>query len=329
MLKVSLSCSKMNHSTLEEMFGRWEKSTQERCGNLTTNEYLPVEIKRKLLEENLHLVQELEFEKVSFPSLCKELNDIEGMGILSGLQKLKKEGNLTFYRAIRFPTVYRIWKTVSELGLSMPNYEQERILQLYGKTDYITKRREIKQDPNFWTQPQERVVDGVPVFCLVNDALQIHRAYRSERDRVLMTVIHFPYELITRENISLIANTAIDLDYDNTEKDFKITDFKENNGTFDIDYGALRVRGLDLHEMYFKGLPFNLEGHRKMGIVQRFFLLDIYKIDPKDTRIRDLNTEILKEYEYFLHGIYGDQNVFGRGITRYLPLQCHEVKRKS
>ncbi|MFC2136437.1 hypothetical protein ACFLTH_17620 [Bacteroidota bacterium] len=317
----------MDYSKLEEMLSKWEKSTREYSGNLTTNEYLPPEIKRKLLNENLGLVNELEYEEMLFPPLCQELDDIKGMDILSGLQKVEKEENLTVYRAIRFPTVYRTWKTVSELGLSMPNYEQERILQLYGEYDYVAKRNETKKDPNFWTQPQERVVNGVPVFCLVNDALQIHRAYRSERDRVLMVAIHVPKEVV--KSTSLVANTAIDLDYTNSERDFKIKDFKERDGSMFVDYRALRVRGIDLHEMYFNGLPFDLGGHKQLGIEQRFFLLDIYRIDPKDSRVKDLSSEVLKEHEYFLHGIFGDQNIFGRGVTRYLPFQCHEVRAKE
>lgn len=319
----------MDYSSLEKMLSKWEKGTRERSGNLTTNDHLPPEIKRKLLLENLSLINDLEFEEINFPTLCKELNSIEGMRVLSGLQKLKKEGNLTVYRAIRFPTLSRIWRTVSELGLSIPNYEQERILQLYGKRDYVAKRRRIQANPHFWTQPQERVVDGVPVFCLVNDALQIHRAYRSEKDRVLMIGIHIPYKLLRSGDISLFANTAIDLDYDNSERDFKITDFQERDGSFVIDYKALRVRGIDLHEMYFKGLPFDLEGHKLLGIEQRFFILDIYKLDSNDSRIRELSTEVLEEHEYFLHGIFGDQNVFGRQATRYLPFKCHEVRAKE
>ena len=89
------------------------------------------------------------------------------------------------------------------------------------------------------------------------------------------------------------------------------------------------MRGIDLHEMYFNGFPFDLEGHKQLGIEQRFFLLDIYRVDSKDSRIRDLDTDVLKEHEYFLHGIFGDQNVFGRGVTRCLPFQCHEVRAKE
>ena len=319
----------MDYSSLEKMLPGWEKSTRERSGNLTTNDYLPVELKIKLLAENLSLINDLEFKEASFPPLCLELSNIRGMDILSGLQKLDKEENLTVFRAIRFPTVYRIWKAVYESGLSLPNHEQERILQMYGNNDYITKRKEVKQDSHLWTQPQERVVPGVPVFCLVNDALQIHRAYRSETDRVLIIGIHIPYHLIETGRLELVANTAIDLDYDNCERDFRINIFKKKDNSYVVDYRALRVRGIDLHEMYFKNLSFDLEGHKLLGIEQRFFLVDIYRMDTKDSRISKLDTDVLKEHEYFLHGIFGDQNVFGRGITRYLPSRCHEVRMKN
>jgi len=290
----------------------WQESIKELSGNLTTNEYLPEDIRKKLLFED-----SVEFEELYFPPLCQELQNIEGIDILSGLQKLEKKDNLTVFRAIRFPTMHRIRKTIHELGLSMPNHEQERILRLYTDKNYLSKRDEIKNDNRFCTQPQERVVDGVPVFSLVNDALQIHRAYRGCIDKVLIIGIHIPYELF--DELKLIANTAIDLDYDNSDRDFEIVVDKG------VDYHALRVRGIDLHEMHIQGLPFDLEGHKNIGIEQKFFLLDIYKIDE----LPDLSIDVLKEYEYFLHGFYGDQNVFGRSETKYLPSQCHEVKVKT
>lgn len=326
---MPLLCGKMDYSSLEEMLGAWEKSTRKCSGNLTTDDYLPPEIRRKLLAENLSLINDLEFKGMSFPPLCQELSGIGGMNILSGLQKLGKDGNLTVFRAIRFPTLLRIWKTVYELGLSIPNYEQERILQMYGDNEYMKKRNEMKRYPRLGTQPQERIVSGVPVFCLANDALQIHHAYRSERDRVLIIAIHVPYELLNSDNVSLTANTTIDLEFNDTERDVRITKFQEKEGLYIVDYKALRVRGIDLHEMYFKGLPFDLEGHKLVGIEQRFFLLDIYQVDIKDSRIMDLGTDILEEHEYFLHGFFGDQNVFGRGVSRHLPFQCHEVRAKK
>jgi hypothetical protein len=210
----------------------------------------------------------------------------------------------------------------------MPNYEQERILQLYGCSKYLEKRETLKRDSNFWTQPQERVITGVPVFNLVNDALQIHKAYRGERDRVLIIGIHIPHNLIMGGDLELIANTAIDLDYHNDARDYRITDFKKREGCMVIDYGALRVRGIDLHEMYIKGLPFDLDGHKLLGIEQKFFLSDIYSVDIKNPQFQNLGTDVLKNHEYFLHGLFGDQNVFGRGVTKYLPSRCYEVKKK-
>jgi len=318
----------MNDLHLESMLSRWNERIMKSSGNLTTNSYLSLELKEKLLTENYNLINDLNFEEISFPFLSSELHYIKDINILAGLQKLNKKENLTVFRAIRFPTVNRIWETVSDLGLSMPNYEQERILQLYENNDYIKKREMIQKDSLFQTQAQERVVDGVPVFNLVNDALQIHRAYRSEEDRLLLIGIHIPYDLFQNGDLKLIANTAIDLDYSNSERDFEITNFKEKNGYPVIDYHALRVRGIDLHEMYIKGLSYTLEGHKKLGIEQKFFLLDIYRSDIDSLGMFDIDSEVLKENEYFLHGFFGDQNVFGRRPTEYLPSKCWEVKLK-
>ncbi len=316
-------------TNLTELLNRWEQSTKELSGNLTTNNHLPIEIKNKLLYENKDLISDLHFEESSLKPLCPELNSIKGLNIISNLQKLKKKDHLTVYRTIRFPTIARIHETVHNQGLSIPNYEQERILQLYENREYLKKRAIQKKDQRFITQPQERVVDGLPVFNLVNDALQIHQAYRNEQDRVLLIGIHIPYKLIESESIELIANTAIDLDYNNDEQDFKITEFQKKETEVIIDYSTLRVQGIDLHEMYIKGLPFNLEEHSFLGLEQRFFLLDIYKTNIFDRRQNTIETEILKKNEYFMHGIFGDQNVFGRNTSKYLPINCYEVKKNE
>lgn len=304
---------------------RWEASTRKRSGNLTTNEFLPSAIRQNLLEEDENLADKLRFESCSFPSAVPEIPDLD---IVAGLQSMRKEGNITFYRAIRFPTMTRIWETLTEQGLSMANYEQERILEMYGQESYMADRDNIKADNRFWTQPQERVVDGVPLFSLVNDALQIHRAYRSNPDQVLVDVIQMPLSLVKK--LGLIANTAIDLDcYDET-RDYEITDFSEEDDFPTIDYSALRVRGIDVHEIYMKGLPFTLEGHDIVGIEQQFYLLDIHEINITSTPFAALkeDTQLLKKNEHFLHGFFGDQNIFGRQPTKYLPSACYQVTQK-
>ena len=310
---------------MQDLQKKWQLSVKERSGNLTTNDYLSVNLRKKLLSDVTGSDKDIKYIQKSFPSLCKELDQIIGMKILSGLQKLHKSNNITVYRAIRFPTLSRIWETVHKLGLSMSNYEQERILQIYNNKEYINKRKNIQQDALFQTQPQERVIDGVPIFASVNDAIQIHRAYRHKTDRVLLIAIHIPYQLIKNNSLTLITNSSIDTNYDNDSRDCKINQFKKVDNHYCIDFRSLRVRGIELNEMYFKGLPFDLKGHSSIGIQQKFFLLDINKIDIKNINIENLSDKILKKYEYFLHGLYGDQNPFGRSPTKYLPTNCSEI----
>lgn len=308
------------------MVEQWKKQLQEKSGNLTTNEIMPAEIIEKLLDEDLSLQRKIKFELVEFPGLEGLLGKIEGLAILAGLQSQLKKGSLTLFRAVRFPTFKRIYETVSDHGYTVANHEQERILALYQQPDYRQRRNEIMSDHLFWTQPQERVVSGLPLFCLVNDALQIHRAYRGEKDRVLIVALHIPHELLETRRIRLIANTAIDLDYENTERDFEIKNFYRENGVWEIDFEALRCRGIDLHEMYTNDLPFDGKHASAMGIAQDFFLLDIYRlVDRKHMQELFADTELLRAHKKFLHGFFGDQNIFGRREATYLPYQCQKV----
>jgi hypothetical protein len=307
----------------------WEKSLEKLSGNLTTNEYMPEKLKRKLLEEDLSCQPKLSFKNVLFPKLGGVLNSINGLEILAGLQRIKKRDHLTVFRAIRFPTFKRIHEMIWEKGLCTPNYEQERILKLYRDTKYSAKRKKIRKDNNFWTQPQERVVKGLPVFALANDALQIHRAFRNKKDKVAMIAIHIPYKLLGGRKIKLKANAAIDLDYTNSERDFEIKDFIENSHTIDFDYCALRSKGIDLHEMYLQNLPWTLAKCEELGIQQEYFLLDVYEIKEKG-RIKKLfnDSKTLKKNQQFLHGFFGDQNIFGRRFSRHLPYRCQRINRK-
>ncbi len=316
----------MKTLTLDKMLKIWERTTKNLSGNLTTNEYLPAEIREKLLKEDANLIDQLNFKNISFPYPCEELKNIKGMNILSGLQKKNKKDCLTFFRAIRFPTVHRIWETVHEKGISTSNYEQERILD----KAYCLARKRIRENKNFWIQPQERVVNGLPAFHLVNDAIQIHHAYKNSIDKALIVVAYMPFELIKNKRLSLIANTAIDFSHNNNERDIEITDFLKKQNHYLIDSQSLRARGIDLHEMYLKNLPCALEEHKKLGIEQEFYLIDTYEINQNDERIRKLfnNSKLLKSNEYFLHGFFGDHNIFGRRPAKYLPFSCQEIKPK-
>ncbi len=305
----------------------WKKQLRELSENLTTNGAMPQHLADKLLEEDLSLKDKLSFTEVDSPKLGGKLDEVEGLNVLAGLQsKTHKEGCLTLFRAVRFPTYKRMHGLVYGGGYVVSNYEQERILEFYQDENYIQKRDSIKADDRFWTQPQERVVNGLPLFSLVNDALQIHRAYRGEDDQMVIIALHIPQKLIESRKIKLIANTAIDLDYTNDDRDFEIKDFWKDNGTYEIDFEALRARGIDLHEMYTRDLPLDSKEAKALGITQDFFLLDIYRIkdqDPINALFED--TKLLKENKYFLHGFFGDQNIFGRRKSCYLPYKCYKI----
>ncbi len=174
----------------------WKISLNKLSGNLTTNEYMPNEIKKKLIDEDLELINKLKFEEIKYPKLKDYKNNLVELNILSGLQNIKKKDCLTLFRAIRFPTIKRIFETIQTNGFATNNYEQERILKIYDNIKYIKKRNKINKDNLFQTIPQERVINGLPIFALVNDAIQIHKAYRATKDKILLVAIHIPFKLI-------------------------------------------------------------------------------------------------------------------------------------
>ncbi|MBW2967086.1 hypothetical protein KY362_01225 [Candidatus Woesearchaeota archaeon] len=294
---------------MKSMIKDWAANMLRPSGNLTTNDSVPDHLMQRLLQEDDSLLEELVLEEM----------DCRGLEVLKELQGLSSQGCVTFYRAVRFPTVKRIHETVTHYGMSMSNYEQDRILYMYLDTAYEAKRRGAMRDSRLLV-PQERVVEGLPVFGLVNDALQIHRAYRSAEDRVLMVAAHVPKYLIDGK-LRLVANTAIDLHYSDNTRDVDIVRFKGGK----IDYAHYRALGVDVHEMYLQGGGFNIEEHSSFGITQRFFLIDTKRIDSVElARIR--SEPGLKEREWYMHGFFGDQNVFGRRPSEHVPVTCREVR---
>jgi hypothetical protein len=320
----------MPKTALEEMVSTWNKTTTTLSENLTTNAYLPELIRDKLLDEDTALKKNLAFQERYFQLASPELSEITGLNILSGIQSEKKKDNLTVYRAIRFPTIKRIWESLNNYGISMSNFEQERILTLYENADYMKQREEIQKNNLFWIQPQERVVHGLPIFTLVNDALQIHHAYKNSIDKTLIVVAHIPYQLIKDNTLTLTANTAIDFDFADDSRDMTIEDFVEQQEGCSINYSALRAKGIELHELYVKGLPYTLKEHNELGIEQKFYLVDTYETDVRTETFKRLhsNSTILQKNEYFLHGFFGDHNIFGRRPTKYIPFNCYEVQKK-
>ncbi len=313
---------------MKSMIKYWEKSLNKLSGNFTTNEYMPKKIKNKLLKENTSLSKDLTFKKINFPKLKNSAGKIKGLNILSELQSINKKGCLTLFRAIRFPTIYRIHKSVYDLGFTISNYEQERILDLYRSKNYISKRKEIRNDENFWVQPQERVVKGLPFFYLVNDALQIHRAFRNKIDRVMIIVIHIPFNLIKKEKVRFYANLDIDENYKNNQ-DVELKDFVKKKGCYFLDTPSLNLKGINVYEIYMKKLSFNMKRNNELGISQKFFLLDICKININEGKIKKLRNDLktLEKYNSFLYGFFGDYNLFGRRPSEFLPYSCHEIKK--
>src|SRR5579863_5246795 len=130
----------MSRSMLE----KWREQLSQLSNNLTTNEVMPSFIVEKILEEDISLNDKLAFEEINFPKLLPPLDKINGLHILAGLQNMTKPGSLTLFRAVRFPTYKRMFEVMSHSGYAISNYEQERILNLYQKPEYIERRREIQ-----------------------------------------------------------------------------------------------------------------------------------------------------------------------------------------
>ncbi len=307
---------------------KWRAQLKQNSGNLTTNAPMPPWLVEKLLEEDESAGNKISIDEITFDKLTGFVGGIEGLQIIKGLQEKTRPGYLTVFRAIRFPTNKRLLSLLTD-GFTVSNYEQERILELYSNESYIQQRNQNQADERFWVQPQERVVPGIPVFALVNDALQIHRAFRGKEDRVAIVVIHIPREHLESRRIRLIANTAIDLAHQNADRDITVKDFRDKNGNLEIDYAAMRARGVDLHEMYSQDLPLVKTELDALGIEQEFCLLDIYEIEDLEVmNMLENDTDTLKRSKHFLHGFFGDQNIFGRRKTKYLPFKCYRLKLK-
>jgi hypothetical protein len=322
----------MKEKSIDEMIEIWKRTMNCNSYNLTSNAPLPQHIRAQLLHENKKLENDLVFTEKIFPTTSIELDriveyDAPYFNILAGLQSEKKADNLTFFRAIRFPTINRIWPTVVGYGMSMSNKEQERLRWLYTSPEYINERSNIQANSNFWIQPQERIVDGLPIFVMANDALQIHHAYKGRIDKTLLVVAHIPFDIIKNKQLTLVANSAIDINCNSPENDVEITDFINRNNSPRIDYNSLHSKGIYLHELYIKGLPLALHEHQKLGIDQKFYLLETHSININESPFTDLfkNTELMNKNQYFLHGFFGDHNVFGRRPAKYLPHHCEEV----
>lgn len=315
----------------------WTEVATKPSGNYASNLPLDKSLLVKLMENHIsdeYFKKKIEIKSINFPRLENNLNKVTGLNILSGLHQLYKKDCLTVFRAIRFPTPRRIIKMVEERGISMLNYEHDRLLKIYKDPQYIKKREDLITDPLFAFIPQERIVPGLPVFFNVNDAVHIHRAYRNENDLIGISVAFIPYDLIKTDRVEIFSNYALVQNYSDSEGDKKITYFKKlnHNGQYIPFYNALNWEGNLVYEAYSRGIPENINDSISMGIEQRFFLMDIYKpeIDVKKKSINgyDLSNELIDNNLYFLYGFWGDDNIFMRRPSEYLPKTCYEVNLK-
>lgn len=314
----------------------WSRMTTEPSGNYTSNLPLDKDLKNLLLKEEIDDVsfnKLIKLKTLGFKSISDKINAIKGLNILSGLQELQKPNCVTVYRAIRFPTKDRIVSMVNNDGISTLNYEHQRLMRIYEAEDYKKKRTALKNDPRFSFQPQERVVPGLPIFFNVNDAVHIHRAYRGNNDIIVIVTAFIPYNLIQQNSIEIFSNDAIVENYSDAFGDKKINHFKQNsNGAFIPFYRALSMQGNQIYETYCKGIPQKIEECKDVNIEFKYFLLDLYKpkIDIHNKSINGINIsdEIVKYKLPFLYGFWGDDNIFMRRASEFLPKKCYEITRK-
>ncbi len=311
----------------------WGKSASEPSGNHASNLPLDTELLSILMENHVSMDSfnnSLLFKEVKFSKIELNSTHIVGLNILSGLQNLNKSDCVSVFRAIRYPTPKRILKIMLDSGISTINYEHQRLLKIYEDKEYKLKRDQLKIDPRFSFQPQERIVPGLPIFFNVNDAIHIHRAYRSENDLIVVAVAFIPYNQIKNDSIEIFSNYALVQNYSDLDGDKKINHFRKlNNGRVVPFYKALNLEGNLVYETYCTGIPQSLNDCKINGIEQRFFLIELYKpkIDSKQKTINGVSfsNDLVSNDSYFLYGFWGDDNIFMRRPSEYLPKTIHEI----
>lgn len=316
---------------------KWNKMTAKPSGNYTSNLPLDLDLKNLLLQKDINQTffnKSITLNPLVFKPLSEKLNTIQGLNILSGLQELYMPNCITVYRAIRFPTKKRIYSMLNNDGISTLNYEHDRLMRIYEDEDYKRKRNALKKDPRFSFQPQERIVPGLPVFFNINDAIHIHRSYRDTNDIIGIVTAFIPYNLIKQNCVEIYSNDAIVENYSDAFGDKKINHFKQNsNEEYLPFYKALGIEGNQIYETYCKGIPEQINECDTLNIKFRYFLLELYKpkIDIWEKSINGVNLseEIVKYKLPFLYGFWGDDNIFMRRSSEFLPKKCHEVTRKQ
>lgn len=271
------------------------------------------------------------------------LAEIPGMQELAYLQRLSfptiNDNYFVGYRAINFPTPRKIRDVI--LHQKVGNGEQVRLKGLYDNSAYQTSRVNILSDPEIGLQilPQERIVDGLPVFNGVTDAIGVHNNFRDENlDAVLLMVIGIPLTLMESNTVNLWCNPAVVREYSDGSQDFKIplNYFKRNKlipGRYHPSRQQLGRRGIYLYEMYLQNFPRSKDEWDRLGIQTQYFLAELRGIDANlgrshiDRKFIDDGT--LNSNHDILFGMWGGPDGFGaeRNPVSYLPFRVWEVKK--
>ncbi len=315
----------------------WSQMTTKPSGNYTSNLPLDEDLRELLLNEKINedtFNKQIQINQLEFEPLSEKINIIQGLNILAGLQDMHKSNCVTVFRAIRFPTKARIVSMLDDRGISTLNYEHERLIRIYEDSDYKKKRDTLKKDPRFSFQPQERVVPGLPVFFNINDAVHIHRAYRGDHDIIGIVAAFIPNHLIQQNTIDFFSNDAIVENYSDDYGDKKINYYKQSsNGRVLPFYRALGIEGNQIYETFCKGIPESVEACRDIKIEFKYFLLELYKpeINVLEKHINgvDLSDELTKYRLPFLYGFWGDDNIFMRRASEFLPKTCYEITKRQ
>lgn len=312
----------------------WETQFQFKSGNSFSNALFPKKYINKIFRKNqktYHISQKLiSIQPFDCAIIENSLKAINGINILNALQNLYLANHLSLYRVIRYPTVDRIYDTIKKNGLSTLNYEQDRLLTFYNDSSYIKSREDITKDSRFWVIPQERIVNGLPVFFYANDAINIHRCFRRKRDLILVVAAFIPKELLFNKTLKIYSNRPFTKNYFDATADRLIEDYCHNNDERILhDQELLHIKGIDPYETYIKGLPHTISKCNSIGIKQRYFLIEIKKVtvDNKKYFINGIkiSSEIMKKYPNVFSSIWGDDDLFSRRKTDYLPINCFEL----
>jgi hypothetical protein len=311
----------------------WINGASKPSGNHTSNLPLDNDLLNLLMENHVSIDSfnnSLFFKEIKFPKLDLNTNHVKGLNVLSGLQNINKPDCVSVYRAIRYPTPKRILQIVLDSGVSTINYEHQRLLKIYEDEEYRRKREQLKKDPRFSFQPQERIVPGLPIFFSVNDAIHIHRAYRSENDLIVVAVAFIPHAQLKNDSVEIFSNYALVQNYSDSDGDKKITHYRKlNTGRVVPFYKALNLEGNLVYETYCTGIPQSVSDSKTKGIEQRFFLIELYK--PQiDSQIKTINgvflsNDLMANDSYYLYGFWGDDNIFMRKPSEYLPNTIYEI----